>query len=163
MLLSAGALTSPFASLQHPTSIEQFPEACHSLAHMAIGYRQGISIAILILYIPALAIAIFLSIRHGFRRASGWRFMIVFTLARVLGSCLELATINQPKNYSLYIGYATLINVALSPLQLVAFGLLSRVISVGVFRCPSTNHVVPSALQNSRSRMHRVSIAVQPR
>ena len=98
---------------------------------MTIGYRQGVSIAILIFYLPALAIAIFLSIRHGFRRASGWRFMIIFTLARVLGSCLELATINQPRNYSLYIGYATLINIALSPLELVAYGLLSRVITVG--------------------------------
>ena len=98
---------------------------------MTIGYRQGVSIAILIFYLPALAVAIFLSIRHGFRRASGWRFMIVFTLARVLGSCLELATINQPRNYSLYIGYATLINIALSPLELVAYGLLSRVITVG--------------------------------
>ncbi|KAG6989855.1 hypothetical protein G7Y79_00062g093330 [Physcia stellaris] len=96
---------------------------------MAVGYRQGVSIAVLIYYVPALAIAIFLSIRHGFRRASGWRFMIVFTLARVLGSCLELATISQPRNYSLYIGYATLINIALSPLELVAYGLMSRVIT----------------------------------
>ena len=99
---------------------------------MTLSYRQGVSIAILIFHIPALAIAIFLSIRHGLRRASGWRFMIVFTLARVLGSCLELATIRQPDNQSLYIGYATLLNVALSPLMLVCFGLLSRVISV----CP---------------------------
>ena len=60
-----------------------------------IGYRQGVSIVVLIFYIPALAIAIFLSIRHGFRRASGWRFMIIFTLARVLGSCLELSN-DQP-------------------------------------------------------------------
>ena len=103
---------------------------------MAVGYRQGVSIAVLIFYIPALAIAIFLSIRHGFRRASGWRFMIVFTLARVLGSCLELATISQPNNYSLYIGYATLINIALSPLELVAYGLMSRVITVSGFGCP---------------------------
>ena len=97
---------------------------------MTIGYRQGVSVAVLIFYIPALAVAIFLSIRHGFSRASGWRFMIVFTLARVLGSCFELATISQPRNYSLYIGYATLINIALSPLEMVGFGLLSRVITV---------------------------------
>lgn len=98
---------------------------------MTIGYRQSVSIAVLVLYVPALAIAIFLSIRHGFRSSSGWRFMIIFTLARVLGSCLELATISQPNNTSLYIGYATLINIALSPLELVAYGLLSRVITVG--------------------------------
>ena len=97
---------------------------------MALGYRQGVSIATLIFHVPALAVAIFLSIRHGLKKASGWRFMIVFTLARVLGSCLELATISQPNNQSLYIGYATLLNVALSPLMLVCFGLISRVISV---------------------------------
>lgn len=108
---------------------------------MTIGYRQGVSIAILVFYFPALAIAIFLSIRHGFRRASGWRFMIIFTLARVLGSCLELATISQPRNYSLFIGYATLINIALSPLELVAYGLLSRVIAVGkTFALLFTSH-----------------------
>lgn len=120
---------------------------------MAVGYRQGVSIAVLIYYVPALIIAIFLSIRHGFRRASGWRFMIIFTLARVLGSCLELATITQPKNYSLYIGYATLINIALSPLELVAYGLMSRVITVSVLRCPSMNYFFSSALEDSRSRM----------
>ena len=100
---------------------------------MTIGYRQGVSIAVLIFYVPALATAIFLCIRHGLRRTGAWRFMIIFTLARVLGSSLELATISQPDNHSLYIGYATLINIALSPLELVSFGLLNRVVTVRPF------------------------------
>ena len=116
---------------------------------MTLGYRQGVSIAILIFYVPALAIAILLSIRHGLRKASGWRFMIVFALARVLGSCLELATISQPDNKSLYIGYATLSNVALSPLMLVCFGLISRVISVCPF-APFSGRTKPNPISLSR-------------
>ena len=94
---------------------------------MAVDYRNGVSILLLIFCLPALAIATLLTIRHGFSKSSGWRFMIIFTLARVICACLELATINQPRNVSLYIGYAVLIGIAVSPLELVAFGLLSRV------------------------------------
>lgn len=89
---------------------------------MAVDYRSGISILLLIFYLPALAIAILLTIRHGFTLSSGWRFMIIFTLARILCACFQLATINQPNNISLYVGYSVLIGVAVSPLELVAFG-----------------------------------------
>ena len=89
---------------------------------MTVDYRNGVSILLLIFYLPALAIAILLTVRHGFSKSSGWRFMIVFTLVRVLCACLELATINQPRNVSLYIGYVVLIGIAVSPLELVAFG-----------------------------------------
>lgn len=89
---------------------------------MAIGYRSGVSILLLIFYFPALAIAILLTIRHGIRKSAGWRFMIIFTLARILCACFQLATINQPKNLSLYVGYSVLIGIAVSPLELVAFG-----------------------------------------
>lgn len=89
---------------------------------MPVDYRNGVSILLLIFYIPALAIAIFLTIRHGFSKSSGWRFMIIFTLARILCACFQLATINQPRNVSLYVGYSVLIGVAISPLELVAFG-----------------------------------------
>ena len=89
---------------------------------MAIDYRSGVSILLLIFYLPALATAIFLSVRHGFTRSAGWRFMIIFTLARILCACFQLATINQPQNVSLYIGYSVLIGIAVSPLELVALG-----------------------------------------
>ena len=89
---------------------------------MAVDYRNGVSILLLIFYLPALAIAILLTIRHGFSRSSGWRFMIIFTLARILCACFELATIDQPRKVSLYVGYAVLIGIAVSPLELVAFG-----------------------------------------
>lgn len=89
---------------------------------MAVDYRNGVSILLLIFYVPALAIAILLAFRHGFIRSSGWRFMIIFTLARILCACFQLATIYEPNNTSLYVGYSVLIAVAVSPLELVAFG-----------------------------------------
>lgn len=89
---------------------------------MTVDYRNGVSILLLIFYLPALAIAILLGIRHGFFRSSGWRFMIIFSLARILSACFQLATINQPDNISLYVGYSVLIGIAVSPLELVAFG-----------------------------------------
>lgn len=89
---------------------------------MAVDYRNGVSILLLIFYIPALAIAILLTTRHGLRKSAGWRFMIIFTLARILCACFSLATINQPRNVSLYVAYTVLIGIAVSPLELVAFG-----------------------------------------
>lgn len=89
---------------------------------MTIDYRGGVSILLLIFYIPALATAILLSVRHGFTKSAGWRFMIIFTLARILSACFQLATVNQPQNISLYVGYSILIGIAVSPLELVAFG-----------------------------------------
>lgn len=96
---------------------------------MTINYRDGIAIGELVVYAPVLAIAFFLAVRHGFGRSSGWFFLIIFALARILGACFQLATINDPTNVSLYTAVAVLQNVGLSPLELVSLGLLSRIIS----------------------------------
>jgi len=93
----------------------------------ALTYRNGVFIAVLILYVPALAIAVFLAVRHGIRQSPIWRLMIIFTLARVLSAAFELATITSPTNDSLYAGYVILLNIALSPLLLVGLQLLVRV------------------------------------
>lgn len=87
-----------------------------------------ISIAQIVVYIPALVIAILLAIRHGFRRSSGWFYLVIFSLARVLGGALQLATINDPTNIGLLVGASTIQSIGLSPLLLVMFGLLSRVL-----------------------------------
>jgi len=96
---------------------------------MAISYRNGVSIGEIILYIPALAVAILLSIRHGFGRSAGWYFLIILSLARIIGPSMELATISQPTNTSLYVGSAILQNVGFSPLLLASFGLLGRALA----------------------------------
>ncbi|KAH9906470.1 hypothetical protein F4778DRAFT_726208 [Xylariomycetidae sp. FL2044] len=93
---------------------------------MALTEQNNISIAEIVIYTPALLIGIWLSVRHGFGRNAGWLYLIIFSLARIIGPAMELATINDPRNLSLYIGAATLRNVAVSPLILINVGLLSR-------------------------------------
>lgn len=87
-----------------------------------------ISIAQEVVYAPALAIAIVLAIRHGFGRSSGWLYLIIFSLMRMIGAALQLATINDPTNIGLVTGAATVQSVGLSALILVMLGLLNRVL-----------------------------------
>lgn len=94
-----------------------------------VNYRDGVEIGVLVVYLPLLAIAGLLTWRHGFGRSSGWVFLIIFALIRIIGACFDLATIGDPTNISLYIGYSILQNIGLSPLELTSLGLLSRVIS----------------------------------
>ncbi|KAK6193000.1 kti12, chromatin associated [Pestalotiopsis sp. IQ-011] len=96
---------------------------------MGLTESNQVSIAELVIYLPALFVAIFLCVRHGFGRSSGWLYLIIFSLARIIGPSMQLATISQPRNYSLYIGAATLQSIGLSPLILVELGLLSRALS----------------------------------
>ena len=95
---------------------------------MAITYRNGVSIAEIIVYLPALAIAIFLSFRHGFGRSSGWLYIIIFCLARLIGPIMQLMTITRPADISLFTGSVILQTIGLSPLLLASLGLLSRVL-----------------------------------
>jgi hypothetical protein len=112
-------------------------------------YRNGVSIAETVVYAPSLCVAAFLAIRHGLGQNSGWLFLILFCLARIIGPCMQLATMSgeflgvipvdiheynsdldtsDPTNTSLYTGSAILQNVGLSPLMLATIGLLSRLL-----------------------------------
>ncbi|KKY16386.1 putative transmembrane protein [Diplodia seriata] len=91
--------------------------------------RHNISIALIILYTPTLLLSIHLTIRHGLSRSSGWRFLLTFSLARLLAASFDLATIANPSNISLYIGEWVLLGIALSPLELVSLGFISRVLA----------------------------------
>lgn len=91
-------------------------------------YHNGVSIAILVLYVPALLIAIHLALRHGHGRSSCWIFLIVFTVVRLLSSAFQLASISRPTDTSLYIGYGILNSIGIFPLELSALGLLNRVL-----------------------------------
>lgn len=92
---------------------------------MAVTYRHGISILQLIIYFPSLFLSIFLVIRHGLRTNSGFLFLTTFALARIVGACCDLATINN-SSVSLYIAAAICSSIGLSPLMLACTGLLSR-------------------------------------
>ncbi|KAI1261877.1 hypothetical protein F5Y18DRAFT_399906 [Xylariaceae sp. FL1019] len=96
---------------------------------MALTEHHGISIAQLVIYIPTLIIGILLCIRHGFGRNAGFFFLIIFSLARALGAALDLATIAQPHNISIYFGAFTLQSIGLTPLILMLLALDNRVLA----------------------------------
>lgn len=97
---------------------------------MALAEKSGISIAEIIVYTPALFIALWLSIRHGFRRSSGWIYLLIFSTVRIVGAALQLAAAaSNPPNIGLSIGAATLQTIGLTPLILTLLGLLGRALT----------------------------------
>ncbi|KAI1190196.1 hypothetical protein F5B17DRAFT_388457 [Nemania serpens] len=96
---------------------------------MGLTEHNNISIAQIVVFLPALAVAIFLCIRHGFGRNAGWLLLVIFSLARIIGASLQLATISQPTNLSLYFGALTLQGIGLSNLIIVLLALINRVVT----------------------------------
>ncbi|KPM42694.1 hypothetical protein AK830_g3894 [Neonectria ditissima] len=92
---------------------------------MSIGPRGYVSIAELIVYIPALVLAFIVCSRHGFNRASGFVFTIVLCLVRIIGSICQLLTYS---NHSDGLLQATIVidSIGISPLLLATLGMLSR-------------------------------------
>ncbi|KAF4978815.1 hypothetical protein FZEAL_4859 [Fusarium zealandicum] len=87
---------------------------------------DDIAIAEIVLYSIFLIGALVLCKNHGFGRNAGWFYLIILSLARLIGSAFLLAAVNDPSNKSLYIGWLTLNGVGLGPLILTLLGLLSR-------------------------------------
>ncbi|KAF4994025.1 hypothetical protein FGRMN_6059 [Fusarium graminum] len=88
--------------------------------------HDDIAIAEIVVYTFLLLGAIFLCTAHGFSRNAGWFNIIILSLARLIGSSMLLATINDPGNTNLYIGWITLNGIGLGPLILILLGLLGR-------------------------------------
>jgi len=124
-----------------------------TLDMMTVSYSDGVSIAFIVLYTPILPIAFYLAFRLGFSRSSGWIFLVVFALARIIGFAFQLATISNPSNIQLYEGYAILINIGLSPLMLATLGLLSHVL-------PSINHNTNTVVKPNHLRLVQIIVSV---
>ncbi|CAK7269732.1 hypothetical protein SEPCBS119000_003716 [Sporothrix epigloea] len=93
---------------------------------MALTIYNKISILQLAFFVPSLIVAGILSYRHGFRRSSGWIYLVILSLMRIIGASMELATISSPDNTSIAIGAQILQNIGLSPLILMLLGLVTR-------------------------------------
>ncbi|KAL4946610.1 hypothetical protein BDV06DRAFT_218077 [Aspergillus oleicola] len=91
----------------------------------SVTYSNGISILELIVYLPSFFAASSLVYRHGVRRSGGFIFLVIFTIARIVGSSCNLATINNPST-DLAITAAICSSIGLSPLLMTCSGLLSR-------------------------------------
>jgi hypothetical protein len=90
-------------------------------------YTDGISTAKIIYYVPAVLISIFILFRHGFCKNSGWIYLAIFCVVRIINGAAQLATINNSNpatalEIALITGF-----LGLSPLLLASLGLLSRV------------------------------------
>ncbi|RSM17934.1 hypothetical protein CDV31_003183 [Fusarium ambrosium] len=87
---------------------------------------DNIAIAEIAIYAFFFIGALILCKNHGFGRNAGWFYLVILSLARLIGSSLLLASVNDPNNTSLYIGWLTLNGIGLGPLILTLLGLLSR-------------------------------------
>ena len=94
---------------------------------MTLDSHGGLAIAEIVFYTPALIAALWVSKRHGFGRQTGWIFIVILSIIRILGASFTLASENQSNNLSLIEGAAALDGVGLSPLCLAAVGIIARV------------------------------------
>jgi hypothetical protein len=93
---------------------------------MGVDSREGLAIADLIFYIPALFVAFYISFNHGFGKKKGWFFLIMLSLVRLVGAIAELVYVNSPSTGALT-AYIVCSSVGLSPLILILLAILLRV------------------------------------
>ncbi|UNI15408.1 hypothetical protein JDV02_001943 [Purpureocillium takamizusanense] len=94
---------------------------------MALGDRGYLSIAELIVYVPASVFAFTVCSRHGWHRASGWLYTLILCVVRITGAICQLVTYSDDSEGLLR---ATLIidSIGLSPLLFATLGMLSRLV-----------------------------------
>ncbi|KAK4139798.1 uncharacterized protein C8A04DRAFT_32696 [Dichotomopilus funicola] len=95
---------------------------------MTLSNNTIIGIAELVVYVPALVVSIFVCIRHGFSRSSGWLYTLLLCLVRVVGASLQIASQANPDDTNLIIAAAALESIGLTPLVLATLGMLSRLV-----------------------------------
>ncbi|KND88996.1 hypothetical protein TOPH_06253 [Tolypocladium ophioglossoides CBS 100239] len=94
---------------------------------MALGNLGYVSIAELVVYIPALVLAIIVCRRHGLHRASGWMYTVILCVVRIAGSICQLITYTDQSEGLLKATF-TIDSIGISPLLLATLGMLSRLV-----------------------------------
>ncbi|CAL5870481.1 uncharacterized protein PFLUO_LOCUS4718 [Penicillium psychrofluorescens] len=92
----------------------------------SIDIYDKISIGDLVVYSFYLVGGIYLCWKHGLARSAGFRFLVILSLARLIGESMRLASIHDAYNKNLYIGWMVTNSMGLGPLVLMLVGLLSR-------------------------------------
>ena len=87
---------------------------------------ESLNIAILAIFSPLLLLTLFVIFRHGIHRQSGWIYLSIFCLIRIVGGALGIAAETNPRNTSDLEWSAILGSIGLSPLLLASLGLLKR-------------------------------------
>ena len=89
--------------------------------------KENIAIADLAVYIPSIVLAIAIIFRHGLSKGRPWIYLILFCGLRIASAVLEVLSADNPTSREDATWAAILGSIGLSPLFLVASGLLSRV------------------------------------
>ena len=110
--------------------------------------REDIAITELAVYILFIAFAIAVVIKHGFFKGRAWIYLIVFCGLRIASATLETLSANNPTSRDDATWAAILGSIGLSPLLLVASGLLRRVyvcmsrcVAVELILCDSNDSI----------------------
>ncbi|KAK0386209.1 hypothetical protein NLU13_6046 [Sarocladium strictum] len=72
--------------------------------------------------------AVLLCTRHDFTRSSGWVYLVILAVARIISASLRLATISDPGNTDLYIGWGVCSGIGLALLISINTGLMGRLL-----------------------------------
>jgi hypothetical protein len=100
---------------------------------------------------------IYLCTKHGFARSSGWFFLVVLSLMRIIGASFRLATISDPRNANLYIGWAVCSGIGLGMLIAVSIGLMSRLLT-SVRRANGGHTIITPMMQRVMKLVAMVAI-----
>ncbi|THH28285.1 hypothetical protein EUX98_g5908 [Antrodiella citrinella] len=94
----------------------------------SLDQRGDIAAAQLAVYVPFLAIAAVLTLRHGFSRQAGWVLLVIVSLIRIVGSATHIASeLAKQTTEGLVITYVVLDAAGLSPLLIATLGFLGTV------------------------------------
>jgi hypothetical protein len=103
-----------------------------------------LSVAIIVYYVLALPVAVWICIRHGFGRHAGWFYLLSLAIVRIVGAALRIAADLHPSK-GVFIGAEVLSAIGLAPLLLSLLGLIKRVyatpfsITINVLTCRSND------------------------
>lgn len=75
----------------------------------------GLSIAVLIYYVPGLLVALYVCHRQGWAEAASWRYLVLLPIARIVGAACTLTAESSP-SVSLYTAAAICNSIGLVPL-----------------------------------------------
>ena len=109
---------------QETLVIELF--TCTESIMAQLDYADAVAIFQLVYYSPCLIGSIFVAGRNGAQKSSGWFFLCIFGLVRIIGAAARLATISHPKTDTAYTIALVCSELGLSPLLMASLGLLSR-------------------------------------
>ncbi|KAF7556931.1 hypothetical protein G7Z17_g1057 [Cylindrodendrum hubeiense] len=87
---------------------------------------DGLAIWQLIYYVCAFGGSLWVSAHHGFMKSSGWIFLTIFSVIRIIGCSAQIATIRSDSTTPITIAVLTGF-FGLSPLLLATLGIVSRV------------------------------------